>query len=363
MTRWITRMSTRGATRRHAVLTAAVATGALLVTGCSGAKVGASGGTSSTSAAGNATTSGGPTTNGGASTTAAAPTTTKKCGSVALADNAWVGYEADVAVVSYLLKTKLNCQVTLKHINEQVSWQGFQTGQIDAILENWGHDALVANYITKQQVAQDAGQNGLKGIIGWYVPPWMAQKYPDITNWKNLNKYAALFKTSESGGKGQLLDGDPSYVTNDTALVKNLKLDFKVVEGGSEAALITSLRSAQANKKPLLAYFYTPQWFFNEVPLVKVDLPPYTAGCDKVPAKIACDYPPYSLNKIVATKFANSGNPAYTVVKNFHWTDRQQNIVSKYIAVNKMTDDAAAAKFFAAYPALATQWLAGTGAK
>ena len=70
----------------------------------------------------------------------------------------------------------------------------------------------------------------------------MAEKYPDITDWKNLNKYADMFKTSESGGKGQLLDGDPSYVTNDEALVKNLNLNYKVVVGGSEAALIQSFR-------------------------------------------------------------------------------------------------------------------------
>ena len=89
-------------------------------------------------------------------------------------------------------------------------------------------------------------------MIGWYVPPWMAKKYPDITDWKNLNKYADLFKTSESGGKGQLLDGDPSFVTNDAALVKNLNLNYKVVYAGSEAALITAFRKAEADKKPLL---------------------------------------------------------------------------------------------------------------
>src|SRR3954453_12056142 len=138
----------------------------------------------------------------------------------------------------------------------------------------------------------------------------MAQKYPDITDWKNLNKYASMFKTSESGGKGQLLDGDPSYVTNDEALVKNLHLNYKVVVGGSEAALLTSFRNAQKNKTPLLAYFYTPQWYAdvagqNPTPGVKdpvkiahVKLPPYTAGCDADAAKVACDYPPYHLNKL-----------------------------------------------------------------
>jgi glycine betaine/proline transport system substrate-binding protein len=354
MNRWIARKGNLGRT----ALVVGVTAGALVLAGCGGAKVGASNNATTT-----AGTSAGGSGGGTTSATGAASATPKKCGSVKLADNAWVGYEADLAVVSYLMKTKLGCTVSVKHINEQVSWQGFPTGQVDAVLENWGHDDLVANYITKQKTAQDAGPAGVKGIIGWYVPPWMAQKYPDITSWKNLNKYASLFKTSESGGKGQLLDGDPSYVTNDQALVKNLKLNYKVVEGGSEAALITSFRQAQAKKTPLLAYFYQPQWFFNEVDLVKVNLPKWTKGCDAVAAKVACDYPPYLLNKIVSTKFATSGSPAYTVIKNFTWTNEQQNIVSKYIAVNKMSDDAAAKKFFAQYPALATQWLAGTGAK
>ena len=246
------RWRARKLTGRGGVTVAVLMAGALALTACGGAKVG-----------------------GGSAAVAArrAGTQPRPCGTVNLADNAWVGYEADLALVQYVLTTKLHCTVKVSHINEQVSWQGFGSGQIDAILENWGHDDLAAKYITQQKVAEDAGQTGLKGIIGWYVPPWMAQKYPDITNWQNLNKYASMFKTSESGGKGQLLDGDPSYVTNDAALVKNLHLNYKVVQGGSEAALITSFRSAQQNKTPLLAYFYEPQWFFNEVPLVKVNLP------------------------------------------------------------------------------------------
>lgn len=319
---------------------AALAAGLALLTACGGAKVG---GTTTPAAVGSS----------GAKTTA--------CGTLSLADNPWVGYEADVAVVGYLARTKLGCTVRIQHITEQVSWQGFQSGQVQAILENWGHQDLKKQYVDTTHVAEDLGPNGLQGVIGWYVPPWMAQKYPDITNWQNLNKYAALFRTSESGSKGQLLDGDPSYVTNDAALVTNLKLNYKVVQGGSETALIQSFRSAQQNKTPLLAYFYSPQWFLNEVPLVKVNLPPYTPGCDAVAAKVACDYPAYHLNKIVSTSFANSGSPAFTLIKNFQWTNEGQNTVAKYIAVDKMSDDAAAAKYFAANPQVEAAWLAGTG--
>ncbi|MFI7498115.1 ABC transporter substrate-binding protein [Streptomyces sp. NPDC049687] len=305
----------------------------LTLTACSGAKVGdSSSGSDSSGSSG-------------------------KCGTFNLAVNPWVGYEADAAVVAYVAQHDLGCTVTKKDLKEEIAWQGFGTGEVDAVLENWGHDDLKKKYITQQKTAVAAGSTGNKGIIGWYVPPWLAKAHPDITNWENLNKYASKFKTSESGGKGQLLDGDPSYVTNDEALVKNLKLDFKVVYAGSETALIQAYRKAEKNKEWVIGYFYEPQWFLSEVPLVKIDLPKYTTGCDADAAKVACDYPVYDLDKIVSAKFAKSGSPAYDLVKNFSWTNDDQNTVAKYIAVDKMTADAAAKKWVEANPDKVKAWL------
>ncbi len=309
----------------------------LALSGCGGAKVGET----SSSAAEGASGSGA----GGS------------CGTFNIAVNPWVGYEADAAVVGYVAQHDLGCNVVKKDLKEEISWQGFESGDVDVILENWGHPDLVQKYITDKKVAVDAGPTGNKGVIGWYVPPWMAEKYPDITDYKNLNKYADLFKTSESGAQGQLLDGDPSYVTNDAALVKNLDLNFKVVYAGSEAALITAFRQAQEQKKPLIGYFYEPQWFLSEVPLVKVNLPPYTDGCDADAAKVACDYPPYELNKIASVKFMDSGSPAVTLVKNFTWTNDDQNLVAKYITEDKMTPDDAAKKWVDANPDKVKAWL------
>ncbi|MFI7586392.1 ABC transporter substrate-binding protein [Spongisporangium articulatum] len=282
-----------------------------------------------------------------------------KCGALNIAVNPWVGYEADAAVVAYVAQTKLGCTVTKKDLKEEVSWQGFGTGQVDVVLENWGHDDLKKKYIEDQKTAVEVGQTGNKGIIGWYVPPWLAAAHPDILDYKNLNKYAKNFKTSESGGKGQLLDGDPSYVTNDEALVKNLKLDYKVVYAGSEAALITAFRQAEAKKQWLIGYFYEPQWFLSEVPLKKVALPAYTAGCDADAAKVACDYPLYNLDKIASTKFMNSDSSAVTLIKNFNWTNDDQNVVAKYIAQDKMSDEDAAKKWVDANPDKVNAWLAG----
>ena len=281
----------------------------------------------------------------------------KDCPELNIAVNPWTGYVSNAHLIGYVAESKLGCKVVYQDVKEEVGWQGMAKGSIDTIVENWGHEDLVKKYIDEQKTVVDAGLTGSNGIIGWYVPPWMAEKYPDITDWRNLNKYADLFKTSESGGKGQLLDGDPSYVTNDEALVKNLNLDYQVVVGGSEAALIQSFRSAEKNKTPLLAYFYEPQWFFSEMKLVKVDLPPYKEGCDADPEKVACDYPPYKLNKLISKEFDESGSPAVDLVKNFTISNDDQNLVSTDIAKNKMDPDEAAKKWVDANPDKVDAWL------
>jgi glycine betaine/proline transport system substrate-binding protein len=280
-----------------------------------------------------------------------------KCGTFNVAVNPWVGYEANAAVLAYVAENDLGCKVTKKDLKEEIAWQGFGTGEVDAVVENWGHDDLKKKYITDQKTAVDAGPTGNEGLIGWYVPPWLAKAHPDITDWNNLDKYAAEFKTSESGGKGQLLDGDPSFVTNDEALVKNLKLDFKVVYAGSETALIQAFRKAEKNKEWVIGYFYEPQWFMSEVPLAKIKLPEYKDGCDADAAKVACDYPVYELDKIVSAKFAKSGSPAYDLVKNFTWTNDDQNVVAKYIAVDKMSPEAAAKKWVEANRDKVDAWI------
>jgi glycine betaine/proline transport system substrate-binding protein len=267
--------------------------------------------------------------------------------SVNIAINPWVGYEANAAVVAAVLEKELGYTVTNKDLKEDVSWQGFETGEVDVIIENWGHPDLEKEYIDTKKVALNAGDTGNIGIIGWYVPGWMVEEYPDITDYQNLNKHAELFKTSESGAQGQFLGSDPSYVQYDEALVKNLDLNFKVIFSGGEAATIKAYQQAEAQKTPLIGYFWDPQWLHAQIKLVRVHLPPFTEGCDADLEKVACDYPEYKLNKIVSKKFADTGGKAYELVKNFNWTNEDQNLVSDYITNQNMTAEAAAAKWIA----------------
>ncbi len=278
-------------------------------------------------------------------------------GTVNIAVNPWVGYRADAAVVAYLLENEMGYTVNLSDLAEDVSWAGFENGAVDVILENWGHPDFEAKYIDELKVAMDAGSTGNEGVIFWGVPKWMVDQYPDITEYSNLNKYAELFKTSESGDLGQFLGTDPSYLQYDEALVKNLGLDFKVVFSGSETATVQAIKTADEQKKPLLLYWWDPHWLNSQVDIVKVNLPPYTEGCDADTEKVACDYPVTDLNKIIGTKFNNEGGDAATFIKNFNWTNADQNTVANDITNNGMTDAEAAKKWVDANPDTWKAWI------
>ncbi|MGI8645629.1 MAG: ABC transporter substrate-binding protein [Nocardioides sp.] len=282
-----------------------------------------------------------------------------ECGELNMAVNPWVGFEASAYVVGHIAQETLGCTVNYKELKEDVAWQGFGTGEVDVVIEDWGHPDLEEKFFADagDGSATDFGPQGNIGIIGWYVPPWLAAENPDVLSWEGLNQYAQDFATSESGGKGQFLGADPSYVQFDEAIVSNLDLDFEVVFSGSEAASIEAFQRAEENKEFLIGYFYEPQYFLAQVPLEKVALPPYEEGCQDDPAKVACDYPETTLKKIVSTEWSESDSTSVGLVQNFQWTNDDQNLVAGYIAADGMSAEDAAAKWVEENPDKVDAWL------
>jgi glycine betaine/proline transport system substrate-binding protein len=280
---------------------------------------------------------------------------------VRLAINPWAGYEANAAVVAHLLEHELGYKVEKKKLAEADAWKGFETGQVDVIMENWGHEDLKQQYIEQKKVATVVGFTGNQGVIGWYVPKWMAEQYPAILSWQGLNQHVDLFRTAASGSQGQLLDGDPSFITHDEALVKNLGLNYKVVYSGSENATIKAALAAAEQRKPLLFYFYEPQWLHSKAEFVRIGLPPHEKGCDADAKAVKCGYPEYILDKIMRTEFARANPEVYELVENFSWSNRDQNQVAGYITDDGMTPEQAAEKWANENRSTWEVWLAANG--
>jgi glycine betaine/proline transport system substrate-binding protein len=291
-----------------------------------------------------------------ASTATAAATTPN----ITLAVNSWTGSTADVYLAKWVLETQVGTKVKVVQLDEIPVWPAMAQGRVDGVLEVWGHEDLYDTYITKQHSVVDGGPLGAVGHIGWYVPAYVIQQNPSLATWEGLKTLSHVFRTPESGSQGQMLDGSPSYVTNDGPIIKNLGLDLKIVYAGSEAAEIAQVRQAYAQRKPLLFYFYTPQWLNSQLKLQEVTLPAYTAECGKLAAeKINCAYPTYNLYKAFSARFAATNSKAYQVLRNMRVTNQDQDEISSLIADKQMSPDAAAAAWGKTHESVWSTWLPG----
>ena len=237
-------------------------------------------------------------------------------------------------------------------------------GKVSAVLEEWGHSNLYAQYIKGNHKVVDAGLEGPDGNIGWYVPTYLVKAHPELKTWKGVKKDWKMFVTPQSSPQGQFLDGSPSYVTNDAALVKNLGLDLKVVFAGTEAAQLTEIEQDYKAKKPVLFYWYTPQYQNAIYKFSQVALPPWTTKCAKLkPAQINCAYPPYHLYKVMATNLSSQAPTVASFIKRFNWTSDDQNSVAYDLAVKHMSNTAAAQAFVNSHKSLVQSWLSGKSSK
>ncbi|THA24877.1 glycine/betaine ABC transporter substrate-binding protein [Streptomyces sp. RKND-216] len=277
--------------------------------------------------------------------------------SVTLAQPSWVGAQANVAVAAKLLEDEMGYDVEVKQLDEPAAFDALHSGNVDALLEDWGGVPKKEKlYVEEKKTVVNGGDLGVEGHIGWFVPKYYADKHPEVKNWKGLKKLWQDFKTSESGGKGQFLGAAPSYTTHDKELINSLDLNFKIVPTGSEAAELKEIKRLYDAKKPFVGYWWQPQWMNAEIEMVEVELPPYEDGC--LEAKpIKCGYDTLMLQKYFNADFEKDGGEAAQFLKNFAWETEDQNKVAQMIAGEGMDQEDAAAEWIKSNKSTWEQWI------
>jgi len=285
---------------------------------------------------------------------------------VRLAVNPWTGSAVNANIAKAIIEKEGIGKVDLVDIDENAMWPAISKGDtLDGVLEIWpsGHAKDYETYITGKKGIVDGGLLGPDAKIGWYVPQFVVDEHPELATWEGFKdpKLAALFKTAESGDEGQFLMGDPSYVSYDEQIIKNLALPLKFVVAGSEAALITAIQNSEADKKPLLLQFWQPHWLQSKVKLAEVKLPEFTDACKASAAandgKYACDYPVDKLYKAFNDKLQEKDPKSFEVLSKLTLTTEQQNEIAAMIDGDGMTPEAAAQQWVADNEAVWKAWL------
>ncbi len=270
---------------------------------------------------------------------------------IKLIANPWNGSAANVAVAKQLLE-QIGYDVEVTDLDENAQWSAINTGDLHASLEVWpsGHADNRVDFIDNPQGnVADAGLLGPVGKIGWWMPAYMVERHPELATADGFTDpdLAGLFATAETGDLGQILHGDPSWVTFEQDIIDDLGLQLEIVYAGSEEALLAAFDGAFSREEPVLSYFWTPHSAFNTFDLVELELPPEY-------------YPPDNLFKIVWEGLEEGAPAAWTLLHNFNYTTADQVSMLAAIEGEGKSVEEAAADWIAANERVWSAWMPST---
>ena len=197
----------------------------------------------------------------------------KDCGKVTINENAWAGSTANVYIAKAVLEDKLGCTVEITKIAEIPASRRWPTARSTRCSRTGSTSTSTRSTSTRPAPSSTGGSLGVEGHIGWFIPKYLMDEHPEFKTWEGLKGKEELFKTAESGSQGMFLGGDPSYVQKDKELIEALDLNLKHVTAGAEPAQVARWTQLYKQKKPVIFYWYTPQYLNQEYDLAEVELP------------------------------------------------------------------------------------------
>ncbi|MFX0542658.1 ABC transporter substrate-binding protein [Roseovarius sp. S4756] len=203
---------------------------------------------------------------------------------IKLAINEWTGQHISTHVAGTILKD-MGYQVEYVTAGNYPQFTALGDGDLSASLEVWLNNAgEIYPKMKEAGKTVDIGDLGLETREGWMYPKHMEETCPGLPDWAALMECKESLITAETFPQGRILSYPADWGTRSADIIEALDIDYKAVPAGSEGALVAELKSATAQKTPLVMMFWSPHWVFAEVEAGWVELPAYDPACETDPA-------------------------------------------------------------------------------
>lgn len=206
---------------------------------------------------------------------------------VAISDLTWTGASAIGHVIQAVIQGPLDSEAEIV--------KGLSDGSIIAAGMDKGDgsaDVYTDLWMPNRQAIWDKYVDGAKtvgynipypGTQKLYVPAFMADKVKSIDDLRKP-EIAAMFD-KDGNGKGEYWAGDAGWKSTRMWQVKfkSYGLDsLWEAEVLSDATFKAQLKAAVTREKPILFYYWTPEWVHAAHDLVALEEPARTEGCEVV---------------------------------------------------------------------------------
>lgn len=187
----------------------------------------------------------------------------------------WSGSTAIEHVMKYVLEEKIGVDVKIKQLSQSIIWPSLEKGSVDIYPEIWlsAQEAGYNKYVVKRKTveAQLSYDNAPLGI---YMPAAIAEKYKIKTVF-DLQGKEKMFDTN-GNGKGEMWVGPFDWGASEifSSKIKEYGLDLEPLKV-QQWVFLATLKEAMRTKKPLLFFYWEPEWVMSKYKLLKLKEPAY----------------------------------------------------------------------------------------
>ena len=272
----------------------------------------------------------------------------------------WTGALVTCRTIQYVLENEMGYKVkTVTIPGGPGAWEAIRAGDIDYYCETWpSYNPVKSEYLTEYGGDGSLVHLGDVGIIGqtaYWVPRYVIEgdasrgipaSAPNLKTFKDLNQYKHMFKSLESGNRGNLI-GCPvaAWLCEDQKRLDDLGVDFYAQALGSETAHWAEMLAKFKRGEPFIAYAWAPHWIHAAIDLVEVELPAEAAWPDDVTFKFA------------NPEFVEDNPEAAQLIRNHRLTNDQQAGMIYEIDVKKRDVDEVVEEWMEANESVWKSWL------
>ena len=203
---------------------------------------------------------------------------------VAISDLSWTGASAIAHVIKAVIDGPLGSEAEIvQGLSDQAiiaAGMDKGDGSVDVYTDMWmpNQTALWNKYVVEaKSIAHNEPYLGTQGA---FVPHYMTDTVKSFADLANP-EVAAMFD-KDGNGKGEYWAGDAGWKSTKMWQVKFKSYglaDLWEPEIVSDATFKAQLKAAYAAEKPILFYYWTPEWIHAAYDIRALDEPERTEGC------------------------------------------------------------------------------------
>jgi len=221
--------------------------------------------------------------------------------------NNWTSQRVLSKVVGNLIQQQGE-KVEYLNISATDQWGALRKGLIHLQIEIW--QASMGSYFNEMienNYVEDVGTHSAIGREEWWYPEYIEKECKGLPDWQAMNACSYLFSHNSINGKGIYYTGLWDF--GDADIIRALKLNFTITRLPDDKALWKILKTAVAEKRPIILLNWSPNWTDLRIKGKFVNFPTYTQECESDPL--------WGINK---TLVKDCGNPTNGWIKKAVWT-------------------------------------------